>query len=745
MPDPILDNLTDAQREAVTHTQGPMLVVAGAGSGKTRVVTRRIAHLIRQGVPARQILAMTFTNKAAGEMKARVEELVGTTPRWVGTFHSMCARFLRYDLDKLNEGRDGRFTIYDDTDQQGLVKTVLRGRDLDEKRFRPRSLLARISKAKSDMVEPDGFRDASWDGDVVETVYREYERMLRQMNALDFDDLLILTVKMLLDVPGLKERYQSRFPFVLVDEYQDTNHAQYQLMKLLAGPQQNVHATGDPDQSIYSWRGADYRNIMDFTKDFPEARLVRLEQNYRSTQTILAAANGLIGHNEDRIEKELFTEKEGGEKLLLAQVPDERAEAAWVVDQASRLRAEGRGFKDMAVFYRTNAQSRTFEEACMRSQVPYQVVGGVRFYQRKEIKDLLAHLKLLVNPRDVVSLGRVADCRPTGVGDKTLAALADQSEAEGVAVFDLLRQTNFPQTFRGRSSAKLKRFAEWCRKLGAVEHKPVNACVRSVLDLSGLVEHIGSRADRDPAAEDRIENLDAFLNRAAEFEGDHPDADLGAFLEDVALVADVDTWDPDADQLTLMTLHAAKGLEFPVVFVVGLEDGLLPHKNSWKPAMLEEERRLFYVGLTRAEERVFLCHAEFRYLSGQTNVSPPSRFLAELPLEFVDAMELADGVGPSGTGLGTGARDWDDLDDGLDLGDGDGFDPADDVQAHPDYENPSDAAAGQPVEVGAGDHVTHPTFGAGRVLSVRRRKAVVQFFTGGTRLLHLDEAGLQRS
>jgi len=744
MSDPILANLTDAQREAVTHVHGPMLVVAGAGSGKTRVVTRRIAYLIAQGVRPGQILAMTFTNKAAGEMKARVAALAGQAPRWVGTFHSMCARFLRSDLEKLGEGRDGRFSIYDESDQEGLVKQIVRKRDLDDKKFKPRGILSRISRAKCDMTGPDEFHDGNWDSDVIRTVYRDYERRLRETNALDFDDLLVLTVRILQDIPGLKEVYHDRFPFLLIDEYQDTNRAQYQIMRLLTGEAQNVHVTGDPDQSIYSWRGADYRNILDFQKDFPAARLVRLEQNYRSTQTILAAANAVIRNNEDRIEKDLFTEKSAGEKLVLAELLDEATEAAWVADQVIRLHAAGRPLRAMAVFYRTNAQSRAFEEALMRAGVPYQVVGGVRFYQRKEIKDLLAHLKLLVNPNDAVSLQRVTECRPTGVGAKTLEILQTQSASADAPVFALLQRPDALQAFPGRTTAKLRDFAAWCQRLGAVPWAPVSTCVEQVLKLSGLVDHLGSKAHKDPAAEDRIENLNALLNRALEFENDHPESDLRAFLEDVALVADIDTWDPEADQLTLMTLHAAKGLEFPVVFLVGLEEELLPHKNAWKASMQEEERRLFYVGLTRAEEQVFLAHATWRYLAGQTSVSPPSRFLAEIPAELLCIEKQADAAASRYRKV---VRDWEDLDDDFSLDDADGFD-ADAADAA--WEDEASAPDPGPAREAArpfraGDHVVHATFGKGKVLSVSPQKAVVQFFAGSTRLLPLDTAELHKA
>lgn len=757
MQSSILDHLTDAQREAVTHIDGPMLVVAGAGSGKTRVVTRRIAYLIEQGIRPHQILAMTFTNKAASEMKARVEELTGALPRWVGTFHSLCARFLRFDLDKLNEGRDGRFTIYDTTDQAGLVKDCLKQINLDDKRFKPKQVLSRISRAKCDFILPEDYGSGSWDDDAVARIYEAYEKRLREMNALDFDDLLVLTARMLADVPGLKEEYQARFHYVLIDEYQDTNRAQYLLMRLLAGGRENVHATGDPDQSIYSWRGADYRNIMDFQNDFPAARVVRLEQNYRSTKTILAAANELIRHNQDRIEKDLFTENDEGEPVTLASLPSDREEARWVLETVQDLARGGRSLAQMAIFYRTNAQSRVLEETCMSLGVPYQLIGGVRFYERKEIKDLLAHLKILVNPRDAVSLARIIGARATGVGAKTFERLREDAERQGQSAFALLCREDFTDAYSGRVSAKLKDFASWCRRLASIEQSPVGICVEAVLKASGLVGEIMRKVDVDINAEERMENLQQLLNRAVEFEEQNPDAALPQFLEDVALVEEVEAWQPGAELLTLMTLHSAKGLEFPVVFLVGLEEGLLPHQNSKTDAAVEEERRLFYVGLTRAMEQAYVSHAATRLQWGQLGVAAPSGFLSELPQ---DALEIIDMTGRFGDGLFDDESGEDDDDWGLD------FDPdpwAEETPArqvsvgrskpranHDTFHLSDEDVLGEIVPaaasetIGPGAHVEHATFGRGKVLSVSRRQAVVQFFTGGVRMLHLDSAPLRK-
>ena len=648
----ILQGLTPEQRQAVTHMDGPMLVVAGAGSGKTRVVTRRIAWLIENGVAPHEILAMTFTNKAAGEMKERVQALVGQTPRWVGTFHSLCARFLRFDIERLRDGRDGHFTIFDTSDQQGLIKDLLKAQAVDDKRFKPRSIASEISRAKCDMVSPENYGDGSWYAEVIRRIYTGYEARLRDMNGLDFDDLLLLTARLLQEVEELREEYRRRFCYLLIDEYQDTNKVQYKLMRALCNNKENVHVTGDPDQSIYSWRGADYSNIMDFQKDFPTARIVRLERNYRSTAKILNAANFLISHNTDRIEKNLFTEDKSGEPVAIIALDSDREEANWVAEQAARLKSEGSSFSSMAVFYRTNAQSRMYEEAFMSAGMPYQIVGGVRFYERKEIKDFLAHLKILVNPRDDIALRRILAARPVGVGPKTLLKVQGQAELMGVSAFELLASRDFVQAFEGRTTAKLRDFSYWCNRLRSVQTAPVGVAVKEVLRVSGLLEHISTTTEKDPAWEERLENLESFVGRAAEFETEHPESALPEFLEDVALVADVDSYDPDADNITLMTLHSAKGLEFPIVFLGGLENGLLPHSNSQDSvASEEEERRLFYVGITRAEKKLFITHAAKRLIWGKLEYSRSSPFLEELPTEDMQLVDLAGGSGAYALGL----------------------------------------------------------------------------------------------
>lgn len=747
MSDNILNGLTESQCQAVTHKDGPMLVVAGAGSGKTRVVTSRIAWLISQGVRPHQILAMTFTNKAAGEMKSRVAQMVGEAPRNVGTFHSLCARFLRFDLDRLDEGRDGRFTIFDGDDQLSLFKQIFKEQSIDDKRFKPKSFGTMISKAKSDMILPRDYGDGSYNDDVVRRVYESYEQRLRDMNALDFDDLLVLTARMLRKLPDLCEEYRRRYRYLLIDEYQDTNKAQYTLMRLLCNEDNNVHVTGDPDQSIYSWRGADYANIMDFQKDFPEAKVVRLERNYRSSGNILSAANKIIKFNTDRIEKNLYTEGERGEPVGVIALESDREEAEWIAEQAARLKGEGTPFSRMAVFYRTNAQSRIFEESLMSASIPYQIIGGVRFYERKEIKDILAHLKIIVNTRDDIALRRITNARATGVGEKTLAKVFLQASERQQSPFEFLASEDFVNVFRGTSDKvgsapkKLRDFAYFCQKLRAVPFSPVGEAVQKIADISGLKDYISGNT-KDHLAEDRIENIDAFINRAFEFEAKNPEADLPQFLEDVALIADVDSYDPNADNIVLMTLHSAKGLEFPVVFLAGLENGLLPHANSQGSVNnQDEERRLFYVGITRAEQKLFITHAARRMMWGKVEYSTPSPFLSELPHNEIQCLDLSS---RQIAGYSSKSDPFDMIDDEFDISVDDDFaDPfIDEFAPNPNILKKKEKKNSQIFK--AGEHVAHKSFGKGKVLSCSKNHAVVQFFEGGTRMLSLTNTVLSR-
>ena len=778
----ILADLTPPQLEAVTHLDGPMLVVAGAGSGKTRVVTRRIAFLIGQGIPAWRILALTFTNKAAREMRERVEKLVGGAPSWMGTFHSVCARMLRRDIQSLEDGRDGRFTILDRGEQESLVKAILKKLGQAGGENRPSSILARISRAKSGLVDPDRYQPSSWRDEAVAATYAEYERELRSQNALDFDDLLTLAVRLLERRPEILAKYQAYFPYALVDEYQDTNQAQYRLLRSLAGDRRNLHATGDPDQSIYSWRGADYRNIMDFRNDFPGAKMVRLEENYRSGRFILAAANQLIRHNRQRLAKDLFTRRPGGEKVRLASLQSDRMEAMWVGENIEILLAGGARAGEIAVFYRTNAQSRQMEEALVRRNIPYQLVGGVRFYERREVKDLLAHLRIRVNPRDLVSFRRVASSRP-GIGGKTLEKLAESAAAAGLPVFSFLANPEFSRRPAGWSGKTID-FARWAAGLAAIAADRADRAVREILAHSGLLEALIASADKDEQADDRMDNLYGLAARADEFVRQRlagatppsgPDADreaasainLDAFLEDVALVADVDGMAPDSSLITLMTLHSAKGLEFDDVFIAGLEEGLLPHRNAMTEEGEEEERRLFYVGITRARKRAWISRAACRSIFGSLEEQPPSRFLKELPDEALERIDHAD---PFSSEAGSG---WRSGGDRADLGEGPDadsvfeadadFDPFPDAPPAPDIPEPSRAfgkrekprpgrrarpgrgQTGAPVAAfRPGELVRHPLFGSGKLLAADSRRVMVQFFASGTRVFPRDLAQLTR-
>jgi DNA helicase-2/ATP-dependent DNA helicase PcrA len=804
MSDTLLSDLTPPQREAVVHMDGPMLVVAGAGSGKTRVVTRRIAHLIGRGVPPRRILALTFTNKAAREMRGRIEKLVGEAPSWMGTFHAVCARLLRRDIGLLGDGRDSKFSILDQGDQESLVKAALKRLSAAGKENRPAAVLSRISRIKSDFVPPEGFQPESWRDEIVGQIYAEYERALRAMNAVDFDDLLILAARLLEHSPAALARYQSWFHYLLVDEYQDTNRAQYRLLQALAGSRANLHATGDPDQSIYSWRGADYRNIMDFQSDYPGARLIRLEENYRSGRFILDAANPLIRHNLERLDKDLFTSRPGGEKVRLVRLQSDRMEAMWVGDEAGRLLAGGANPGEVAIFYRTNAQSRPLEEIFVNRNIPYQLVGGVRFYDRREVRDLLAQLRLRVNPRDIANLRRTAASRP-GIGEKTLERIAAAAAEAGVPAFSFLADPGFAQCsgLDGRSGKKAAEFARWCAGLAGIGIERADRAVREILGHSGLLEALQADIGRDELAEERIENLYSLAARAEEFvrqrtDGDRegegaaagreaaepaPAADLPAFLEDVALVADVDNLDSDASRITLMTLHNAKGLEFDDVFLVGLEDGLLPHRNAASDAAVAEERRLFYVGLTRARKRAWVSHAASRALYGSLELQPPSRFLGELPETALERFDFADSLsGECGSGFlfrsggvkrqehrlpakDPAGGDLFDLDIDIDAD----FDPNPGFQPEPDPGFPDEPApagpgakfgrkperrqfrigisrpAGDPpARFKPGDLVRHPLFGSGKVLSAEKQKIMVQFFVSGTRVLAADMSQLRR-
>lgn len=638
---PIFDTLNDRQCEAVKHTEGPLLITAGAGSGKTKVLTCRIAHLLELGVAPYRILAITFTNKAAKEMKERVTNLVGAQADsiWLSTFHSFCAKLLRFEVDGFH-GYTRNFTIYDSSDQLVLVKDCLKKLNLDDKQFMPRSVLGTISSAKNVLMDAKAFAAQASDfyEQKVADVYALYQEKLRENNAVDFDDLLFLAVRLLQEKEDVREKYQSRFQYILVDEYQDTNHAQYALTKILAARWRNICVVGDADQSIYAWRGADIRNIIDFTRDYPDAASIKLEQNYRSTKTILHAANAVIDNNESRPKKTLWTENPAGNKIIHYQAQTEHDEADYIAGIIyNRHEISHEPYGDMAILFRTNAQSRVLEEKLMRYAIPYTMVGGTKFYDRKEIKDVLAYLRLLYNPEDSLSLTRIINVPKRNIGATTMEHVAAYAEEQGISLFEALSSTDeIPVTKRARTS--LENFAAMIFDLlNDIEGKDVLSLIETVIKQTGYGDMLDKEAEHDPQGESRKENVGEFLSVAKDYMDSNPDGNLQDFLENVALVSDVDDFESSESKVTLMTLHAAKGLEFPVVFLTGLDEGLFPHSRTLlDPAQVEEERRLAYVGITRAERQLYVTNAITRTMYGRISAYMPSRFLAEIPPQLME-------------------------------------------------------------------------------------------------------------
>jgi DNA helicase II / ATP-dependent DNA helicase PcrA len=634
-PDAYLADLNPAQREAVLTTEGPLLVIAGAGSGKTRVLTHRVAHLLAtQGVKPNEILAITFTNKAANEMKERVERMLGNVARaiWIMTFHSACGRILRSEAERL--GYRSSFTIYDQADQVRLVKACLEELDRDPKRFVPRGIHSQISNAKNQLIGPDEYasRVASFYDQTVADVYSLYQRRLFASNAVDFDDMLMLTVDVLQRFPEAREKWSKAFRYIMVDEYQDTNHAQYVLLQLLAGVSKNVMAVGDPDQSIYAFRGADINNILDFERDFPNAKVIPLEQNYRSTNTILEAANAVIRHNHERKEKNLWSDLGEGEPVRVVETEDEHAEARFVAAEIAARIEEGYSAREIAVVYRTNAQSRVLEDILVRQGVPYQVIGGPRFYERAEVKDAIAYLQVIDNPADAVSLLRIANRPRRGIGDTSLARLTNFADGLGSTLWDAMKSPE-EAGLAAASARSVTQFRNVMETLMATATDAnVADLVEAVLDRSGYLEAL--EAERTIEARGRIENLEELVGVAREYDASAEEPSLSGFLQEISLYSDQDALRSDPEeggQVTLMTLHNAKGLEFRAVFMLGLEEGIFPHARSIEENSLEEERRLAYVGMTRAMERLVLTHAMRRNLFGRSEANLPSRFLDELP------------------------------------------------------------------------------------------------------------------
>jgi DNA helicase-2/ATP-dependent DNA helicase PcrA len=628
----LLDGLNDAQREAVLTTEGPLLVIAGAGSGKTRVLTNRVAHLIRSGgVKANEILAITFTNRAAGEMRERLEQMLGGTARavWILTFHAACGRILRSEAQRL--GYRSNFTIYDSADQLRVVKACLEDLGRDPKRFTPRGIHTQISNAKNLLLTPDEYlaRVSSFYDQTVAEVYQAYQRRLFSSNAVDFDDMLMLTVQVLERFPEAHERWRKAFRYVLVDEYQDTNHAQYRLLRLLAGEHGNVFAVGDPDQSVYAFRGADIRNILEFERDFQGTRTIALLQNYRSTNAILDAANAVIEHNRERKPKRLFSELGEGEPVRVVEVEDEHAEARFVAGEIASLVAEGFSSNELAVFYRTNAQSRVLEDVLVRQGVPYKVIGGPRFYERAEIRDTIAYLTALDNPVDVVALTRIANRPRRGIGDTTIQKLVAHADVLGVSFWEALAEPE--EAGVGGASAKAVRaFRTMLQSLqAAAQELELDELIEAVLDRSGMREAF--EAERTIEARGRLENLEELVGVTREYAAATESPTLSGFLQEISLVSAQDDLEGEQSAVTLMTLHNAKGLEYRAVFMLGMEEGIFPHSRSIEENAIEEERRLMYVGMTRAMERLTLTHALARSLYGRRDLNLHSRFLDELP------------------------------------------------------------------------------------------------------------------
>lgn len=638
----LLTGLNKEQQQAVQHTEGPLLILAGAGSGKTKVLTVRIAHLLAQGVNPYEILAITFTNKAAKEMKSRVEGLVGDVANriWLSTFHSFCAKFLRFEIDSFL-GYNSNFTIYDTSDSQAVIKAALKALNLDDKYYPVGAMIAAISDAKNQLLFASDFRKQARDfyQQKVADVYEYYERELRKNNALDFDDLLLVAVKLLQSNTAVLDKYSHRFRYVMIDEYQDTNHAQYLLAKLLASHWKNIAVVGDADQSIYAWRGADIQNILDFEKDYPNCRSIKLEQNYRSTKIILDAANAVIDNNEGRPEKNLWTDKTEGTKIQHFTAQSEHEEAAFIGDTiAKKHDIHDVPYGDMAILYRTNAQSRVLEEALIKRALPYTMVGGTKFYDRKEIKDVLAYLRVLYNPFDDLSLLRIINVPKRSIGATTVAKLQDYAREKGTSLFMTLTQLHLIDSIKGKTKEKLEEFGILIFTLvSEMEDKTILDILESILDRTGYLAQL--EESTDPQDQARAENIGELLSVAKDFQDTNPSGTVEDFLEQVALVNDVDSFEQEEAKVTLMTLHAAKGLEFPIVFLCGLEEGLFPHSRTlMNPEEIEEERRLAYVGITRAEKELYISNATTRTVFGRTSSYLPSRFIDEIPEELVDGL-----------------------------------------------------------------------------------------------------------
>jgi DNA helicase II / ATP-dependent DNA helicase PcrA len=654
----LINGLNPEQQKAVKATDGPLLLMAGAGSGKTRVLTHRIGYLmVEKGVNPYNILAITFTNKAAREMRDRIRGIMGGAADeiWISTFHSMCVRILRRDIDRIGFNRN--FTILDTTDQQSVIKGILKEKNIDPKKFDPRALLGAISSAKNELMDTEEYakQAGGYFDQVVSDVYTEYQKRLRKNQALDFDDLIMMTIQLFTRVPEVLEYYQRKFQYIHVDEYQDTNRAQYMLVKMMAARFKNLCVVGDSDQSIYRWRGADIANILSFEKDYPNASVILLEQNYRSTKKILLAANKVIENNMNRKAKNLWTENAEGNKICYYRADSEQGEAQFVIGKIKEMVDSGkRNASDIAILYRTNAQSRVMEEALLKSNIEYAIVGGIKFYDRKEIKDILGYLRLIANPDDDISLQRVINVPKRGVGSSSLDKIAGFAAMHDISMFEAINSIEL----LGLSPKVTKACREFRDLINGysrmLEFLSVTELVEEVLEKSGYLEML--KAEKTLESQSRIENLEELLSVTKNFEEVNEDKSLVGFLTDLALVADIDKLDDDgkpADSVVLMTLHSAKGLEFPVVFLIGLEEGVFPHSRSlMEEAEMEEERRLAYVGITRAEQDLYITNAQMRTLFGRTSMNAASRFIKEIPDDLIEPFQKP-GRMATGSGLAT--------------------------------------------------------------------------------------------
>lgn len=731
-----LENLNDKQREAAMYTDGALLILAGAGSGKTSTMTRRIAYLVdEKGVSPYNILAVTFTNKAAREMEERVEEILGSNSRmWIMTFHAACLRMLRMDGDRL--GYTNSFAVYDPVDQKSIVKNLLKEYEIDEKKFTPNSILSNISKAKEQEIGPREFEENAGDfrDETVAKVYRGYERILSRNNAMDFDDLILNAVRLLKENPDVLEKYQERFRYIMVDEYQDTNQLQYKLISLLAKKYGNICVVGDDDQCIYQWRGADIKNILNFEKEFPKAKVVKLEQNYRSTANILEAAHSVISNNKQRKRKKLWTDASQGEKIQYHRLESDYREAGYIAQEIGYMVQQGENYRDFAILYRTNAQSRNFEDSLAQRRIPYRVIGGLRYYDRMEIKDMIAYMRLVANPMDDIAFDRVVNSPKRGIGKATMDKIKSVANYCEKSIFQYVESEAIADTLSGKASRGMNEFLEIIREYSEEkENLRVSDIYEGLLIKSGYLKALEDQGTAE--ADGRIENLMEFKSVIYEFENRDSKLELDEFLEKLALLSDVDNHDSEANAVTLMTMHSAKGLEFPYVFMPGMEDGLFP---SWRSrdsiSQMEEERRLCYVGMTRAKRRLWMTSAESRLLYGKVNATRESEFMREINPKLL----AGDGVYKSGSvGAKTGSTRY--LDGRYDPISGDCQ-----FQNHIKAKSEMKKKLVHDEHFEVGDRVIHGKFGEGVVLEVTPKIIRVEFVGNGVKKLAVGIAPIKK-